>query len=1188
MKNYAVLGILLFLFIGFLGCEESKEEKRKKAIEMMTTQTLGLAYLEEFKLEEAEREFLKMIELAPNDKLGYANLGLVYLRMAKYKEAEAQLLKARKIDADDADISLLLSTVYQMEGKREEAITILEKALETEPDHLKILYSLSELYSADSSEQAKESRKKYLQKLVQTDPDNIVTQIQLTEILIDESHFDLAIERMETIKKQFPEFPKESNDYYNATVDFLREANRDQALVNFTIFHNYLRVSFPYQAGIAKLKGPGGTQIGFPLITYNRDENQSSLEGKSILEVIKFKDVTIDQGFDIISSMSEQDPLFEKATHLRAADFNGDGMTDIYIASADESGKSYTPYLFANSRNGFKNIADQVGLDHRALENNAVFADYDNDGFLDLYIQSQKGPLLYKNADQGVFEDKTALSKLQGEGGIIALFFDMDQDGDLDLFEASPSENRIFRNNGNETFVNNTQETGLSFTVTGSIIDAAIGDFDDDGDVDLLILNDQGKVLLFSNKRQGKFELLKDSGLEEGIAGTSLTVADYNNDGFLDAFLASKKGGQGKLYVNAKNGKFDTLTNVLEILPGLDAIQAMDAEFFDFDNDGYLDLVVAGQGENKEASGVLLYHNDGAGMFKNVSHLLPTKISDASQLTSIDFDNDGDKDLMLALKQGGVKLLRNDGGNLNHYVNMKLVGLRTGSAKNNYFGIGAKVEMRAGDLYQSMVVTDPNISFGLGDRPRADIIRITWTNGVSQNILLPDANQALVESQTLKGSCPFLYTWNGESYEFVKDITWRSALGMPLGIMGGTTKYAFSEASDDYIKIEGNKLQEKDGKYLIQVTSELWETIYMDQIELVVVDHPEEIDIFVPEQFSPPPFPGMQIFQVAQRFYPVSAIDQSGRNQLSLIQERDYKYIDQLTPGKYQGITEMHDLILDPGEAGEIDDLQLFLHGWIFPTDASINMALSHSNEITVQPPMIQVVNSQGKWESIQSNISFPMGKDKTVIVDLKDAFLTNDKRVRIRTNMEIYWDEIFFAETAAEADLAPVVLRASSADIHYRGFSKVFRKGGRYGPHWFDYNNVSTSAKWRDLEGNYTRYGDVLALLYSSDNRYIISNAGDEVSISFETKDLPTLKKGWKRDFLIHSVGWVKDGDFNTAAGNTVDPLPFHEMTSYPYDLAEYEYVQGAMDEFKEEYNTREIGMDDFRNSIKPERSEE
>jgi hypothetical protein len=580
--------------------------------------------------------------------------------------------------------------------------------------------------------------------------------------------------------------------------------------------------------------------------------------------------------------------------------------------------------------------------------------------------------------------------------------------------------------------------------------------------------------------------------------------------------------------------------------------------------------------------GIMLFHNEGEGRFTNVSHLLPKNRKAGEKIELIDYDGDGDLDLLIAGLQGGVFLLRNDGGNLNHYVNIKLVGLRTGSAKNNYFGIGAKVEMRAGDLYQTKVVNKPNVHFGLGDRTKADIIRITWTNGVPQNILMPEGDQSLIESQSLKGSCPFLYTWNGDEFVFAKDITWRSALGMPLGIMGGKAKYAFADASDDYIKIPGEMLKEKDGTYLLQMTSELWETIYMDQMQLVVVDHPESVDIFVPEQFSPPPFPGLDLLQVEQKQYPLSATDGKGTNLLSFITQKDDRYIANFKPDKYQGVTEMHDLILDFGESMSTDDVFLILNGWIFPTDASINVALSQSDEIQVKSPNIQVINANGEWETVISNLGFPMGKDKNVIADLSGIFLSNDYRVRIQTNMEIYWDEIFLAKNNTSDPIKSTTLDPIAADLHYRGFSHGYKKGGRYGPHWFDYDEVDHNPKWRDLTGNYTRYGDVLPLLTDVDNKYIISNAGDETTLTFNAKELPKLKQGWKRDFLIHSVGWVKDGDLNTAYGNTVLPLPFHGMASYPPSENDKYPNTPELQKYHEEYNTRTVTNEGYRKGIK------
>jgi len=209
------------------------------------------------------------------------------------------------------------------------------------------------------------------------------------------------------------------------------------------------------------------------------------------------------------------------------------------------------------------------------------------------------------------------------------------------------------------------------------------------------------------------------------------------------------------------------------------------------------------------------------------------------------------------------------------------------------------------------------------------------------------------------------------------------------------------------------------------------------------------------------------------------------------------------------------------------------------------------------------------------------MGKDKTIIADLSGMVLASDPRIRILTNMQIYWDHIFFTIDNPESPVQLHKLKPSSANLHYRGFSQSYRKGGRYGPHWFDYNHATTGQKWRDLVGNYTRYGDVLPLLMEADDKYIIKNAGDETTINFSIDGLNKLPKGWKRDFLIHSVGWVKDGDLNTATGNTVLPLPFHGMTCYPYGENEsYPSVVGHQ-EYLREYNTRKITTESFQSAL-------
>ena len=1170
-----------FCTLVLFNCKQGEGDKQKST-DLITIKTLGLAYLEEFKLEEAEEQFLRFVKLAPKEKLGYANLGLTYLRMGKYPEAEEQLLKSVQIDPKDPDIRLILATVYRMEDKPDEAIRQLKEALQSSPDHVKVIYELTEIYATLADEASRKEQTAYMLKLVEKAPENLVPRLNLTDIYIRNADFDAALEQLEIVQKQFPDFPREAIEYYDKTIKLLKKKDQANAIIQFTIFHNYLKVSTPYQAGIMDLKGPGGSLIGFPLITFDQMSSQAMVEGGSILEVMQFMEVSATAGLDVVPvNTASGKPVNGNSSHVEVSDFDSDGDMDLYVGSYDEAAATYKHYLFSNEMGRFKDITSESGLNHTGVEYSASFADYDNDGFLDLFIVKEGGNVLYRNAGKGTFTDVTSKTGTGSNAGRNkVLFFDLDHDGDLDLLETGSGSNMLFRNNADGTFLEQAGKMGIAGS-GGNSHEAAFGDFDEDGDIDFIVAGDQ--IVLYSNQRQGIFkDVTEASGLTKSAGSAAIAVGDYNNDGFLDLFMSPLNGGDHLLYQNLRDGRFEAENSNKEVFSPLMTIAIKHATFLDVDNDGLLDLFIAGEPKEQGGRGLFLYHNDGDGKFSDLTRLLPEEPKTGNQVVVFDYNDDGDLDMAIAGTYGGVFLLRNDGGNNNHFIKMKLVGLKAGSAKNNHFGIGAKVEVRSGELYQTMVVTDPNVHFGLGNRSQADVVRITWTNGVPQNIFMPASNQALIEAQTLKGSCPFLYTWNGEKFVFVKDVLWRSALGMPLGIMGGTTAYGFADASDDYLKIPGELLKPINGEYRLQLTSELWETIYFDKLELVAVDHPDSVDIFVPEQFSPPPFPGRRITQVTKKHLPVSATDETGNDVLPWIKQEDDIYLSDFKPDKYQGITEMKDLILDPGKIGRNGNLFLFLNGWIFPTDASINVALSQSGSLKVLHPAIEVRNKAGEWVGIDTDMSFPMGKDKTVVVDLTGKFLSSDHRIRIRTNMEIYWDHVFFAEVIPASPMVSTVMKPARADIHYRGFSRSYRKGGRYGPHWFEYDQVDKGTRWRDLTGNYTRYGDVLPLLTASNNKYIISNAGDETTVGFNASELPELKNGWRRDFLIRSVGWVKDGDLNTATGNTVLPLPYHGMKSYPPGNQDVYPKDPELATYNREYNTRVVTAADYLNAIR------
>jgi hypothetical protein len=269
---------------------------------------------------------------------------------------------------------------------------------------------------------------------------------------------------------------------------------------------------------------------------------------------------------------------------------------------------------------------------------------------------------------------------------------------------------------------------------------------------------------------------------------------------------------------------------------------------------------------------------------------------------------------------------------------------------------------------------------------------------------------------------------------------------------------------------------------------------------------------------------------------------------------------------------ESHDLVLDLGSTAGMDSVFLFLRGWIYPADASINVALSQSRGPALEPPSLAVRDAAGGWRTVIANIGFPSGKDKTVIVDLAGKLPGRDHHVRIRTNMAIYWDQAFVAGDAWRTPVTVTPLGPQTADLHYRGYSKTFRKGGRYGPHWFDYAAVSTDEPWLPIAGNYTRYGNVLPLLGAADDMYAIFGPGDEITVQFDATKLPALPPGWRRDFLLYTDSWLKDADMNTAARGTVGPLPFHAMTRYPYGPGEAYPSDSMHQRYLETYDTRRI----------------
>jgi tetratricopeptide (TPR) repeat protein len=741
---------------------------------------------------------------------------------------------------------------------------------------------------------------------------------------------------------------------------------------------------------------------------------------------------------------------------------------------------------------------------------------------------------------------------------------DVDHDGDLDFIASHEKGSRYLRNQGEGSWNADLEMLGEIGDL--QMTDLVSADFDDDGDLDVAAVAGGG-VRMLVNERHGRLE---DGTLDWGLGGIAapggrLAVEDFDADGRFDLLVWSL--AEIRLLRNAGD-RF-----VAADFPATGGWTA--ATLADFDNDGDRDILAA------TGADLTLYRNRrDAFVAEPAATTGPANGGESpDQLLAGDYDGDGDLDV---LGRAGSRLAywRNDGGSLNHWLRVKLRGKNENNSKNNSQGLFVRLESRAGDSYQAILGDGGVNHLGLGAYRQADVLRVIWTNGLSQTWAALAADQTLDEEQVLKGSCPFLYTWNGDRFEFVTDLMWKSPLGMVLA--DGSP--APHQSARDFVLVPGDRLQPAGGELWLQVTEELWETVYVDRQQLLAIDYPSGVDLVVDEKFTPPPHPDAPMLHwVGRRLVPHAARGYRGRDVLPLIRARDGRHVDGLPLGRYQGTTEEHHLELDfegvPGASpGDDGGTRLVLWGWIFPTDTSINVALSQNDAPAPSPPRLDLRTPQG-WRTLAPSISFPTGKRKAMVIDLGRALPAGDVTLRLTTDMQIYWDAALLA--LGEPEVAPVItpLEPARADLHYRGFSRLVRETDS-APHLFDYAGVSTAPRFRDLSGRYTRFGPVRDLLTATDDLYVVMNAGDEMTVRFPIAGLPELPSGWRRDYILHTDGWVKDGDINTESSQTVEPLPHHGMASYPDP--ESGFPDGPSQTlWRDEYQTREVDDLPFRRQV-------
>jgi hypothetical protein len=284
-----------------------------------------------------------------------------------------------------------------------------------------------------------------------------------------------------------------------------------------------------------------------------------------------------------------------------------------------------------------------------------------------------------------------------------------------------------------------------------------------------------------------------------------------------------------------------------------------------------------------------------------------------------------------------------------------------------------------------------------------------------------------------------------------------------------------------------------------------------------------------------------------------------------LLLSKDQRYPDHFQRSE-TGVADMHTLDLDFGNAAPSGKAILLLNGWVDWPDGSTFRRASQESKSGLVMPYLQVQDAAGIWKTVNPDMGMPAGKPKTIAVPID--FISANRKVRIVTNLCVYWDEIFLSENLGDPEAAQSLLPLQSADLHFRGFSASRIHPERKQPDTFFYGNVSPASFWNPTPGLYTRFGPVEALLRDVDDRLVIMGSGDEVRLQFQA-EAPS-REGWRRDFLLKVDGWAKDRDPNTAFSSTVEPLPFNGMSRYPYPAGEHYPRDAAHDSYQRTYNTR------------------
>jgi Tfp pilus assembly protein PilF len=1088
--------------------------------------TLGVAYMNQQRTADAQKLFEQALQGDPNFAVARVNLGIALLAQQKPEAARDELVKGAERRPEDAYAWYNLGLAYKDLSEQEKGIAAFEHVTRIAPNEADAFYFVGYLCS----------------------------QLQKYDEAIAAFQKGLAI------------FPYHASSEFGLARAYQRKGNIDAAKEHLAKFQKITseHLGVPFGAGY-------GDQGRYSYAEFARGEGQDAPAAIAV----HYSAESVEgarSGRDEASAAAVLS--VGPSTGACFFDYDGDGKPDLYLVSATAEGSGRLLHNLGNGRfDG--TVTRGSGLDVKGAGLGCAVGDYDNDGKTDLAVCFSDGVRLFHNDGGGKFTDVTAKVGIRREPGCVGLtFVDYDHDGDLDLYvtaapggDAPARQNVLWRNNGNSTFTDVSTATALGVAATGGGVVAT--DFNNDRAIDFVIPGGPNGATVYLNPREGKFSALEaiDFKKENLPPAVGVVALDFDKDGWMDLAFTHEGAPGISLWRNVDGKRLERVP-----LPDFGWKQGWGLAALDFDNDGWIDLAAAG--ETEHGGEVRMLRNLGAKGFVDVSkdlQLDAVKLKQPRALVVADVTGTGGADLLVTQLDGPPVLLRNHGGNKNNWMRIDLKALN-----DNKSGIGTKVEMYAGTLYQKWETVGSSgylgqsaapILAGLGAEKNAEVVRLLWPTGVPQDEVNLSAQRAqtIAELDRRGSSCPVLFSWNGHEYEFIADM-------IGPGVVGHWVAPGERDVPDptEYLKVSARSVSAKNGMLSFRFMEPMEETVYLDQVRLLAIDHPASYDVFPNERFaSNPPFPEFRVIASKNARPPIGAWDDRGNDVLELIAKHDRRYVTSFEELPFAGFAKLHWLELDLGPWEEHKPLRLLIDGY---TDyfTATSMYAADQAGIKVIAPYVEAQNAKGEWVRVVEDMGFPAGLARTMVADLTGKLPAGTRRIRIVNNLKIYWDDVRIDQTRDPKDAHVSDVPLAIASLAFLGFPRETRLTPASDT-LYSYSKRSMTGPYARAAGNYTRYGDVRDLLKASDDRFAIFSSGEGVKLEFDPHKLRALPAGWVRDYFFYADGFEKDLDFYAAHGFTVEPLPKHSLKSYPYHEGD-EYPGDAEHlKYQLEYNTRE-----------------